>query len=152
MQRTVGPGQLAFSTLLNLPQNQPPEGSGVDISIWATAHLPLPLPNINLNLLSIDCCWVRGGVGGQLPRYWYWSRFCTRTVSCCGCTRYSISSNSRKFPESVHTMGRRRSFENAPRRIKCAVVSNILWYTNCYTIYDINCKNVPIAMYQRWQE
>ena len=45
------------------------------ISIWATAHLPLPQPNINPNLLSIDCCWVRGGVGGHLPRYWYWSNF-----------------------------------------------------------------------------
>ena len=20
-------------------------------------------------------CWVKGGVGGQLPRYWYWSKF-----------------------------------------------------------------------------
>ena len=27
-----------------------------------------PLTNIYLNLLSIDCCWVKGGVGGQLPR------------------------------------------------------------------------------------
>ena len=26
-----------------------------------------------ITLLSIDCCWVRGGVGGQLPRCWYWS-------------------------------------------------------------------------------
>ena len=26
-------------------------------------------PNINPNLLSIDCFWVREGVGGQLPRY-----------------------------------------------------------------------------------
>ena len=26
----------------------------------------------NINLLSIDYCWVRGGVGGQLPRYLYW--------------------------------------------------------------------------------
>ena len=34
----------------------------INISIWATAHLPLPQPNINLNLLSIDCCWVGGGV------------------------------------------------------------------------------------------
>ena len=25
-------------------------------------------------MLSIDCCWVRGGVGGQLPRYRYWSQ------------------------------------------------------------------------------
>ena len=33
-----------------------------------------PQPNINLNLLSIDCCWVWGGVGGQLSRYWYWSQ------------------------------------------------------------------------------
>ena len=41
----------------------------INISIWATVHQPLPLPNINLNLLSIDCCWVRGGVVGQLPRY-----------------------------------------------------------------------------------
>ena len=47
--------------------------SRINISIWETAHLPLPKPNINLNLLSIDCCWIRGGVGGQLPRYWYWS-------------------------------------------------------------------------------
>ena len=36
----------------------------INISIWATAQLPLPEPNINLN-----CCWVRGGVGGQLLRY-----------------------------------------------------------------------------------
>ena len=41
----------------------------INISIWATVHQPLPLPNINLNLLSIDSCWVRGGVVGQLPRY-----------------------------------------------------------------------------------
>ena len=41
----------------------------INISIWATAHLPLPKPNIDPNLISIDCCWVRGGVGGQLPRY-----------------------------------------------------------------------------------
>ena len=47
--------------------------SRINISIWETAHLPLPKPNINLNLLSIDCCWIRGGVDGQLPRYWYWS-------------------------------------------------------------------------------
>ena len=33
-----------------------------------------PQPNINPKFLSIDCCWVRGGVGGQLPRYWYWSQ------------------------------------------------------------------------------
>ena len=46
---------------------------GINISIWATAHLPLPQPNINPKLLSIDCCRVRGGVGGLLPRYWYWS-------------------------------------------------------------------------------
>ena len=26
-------------------------------------------------MLSIDCCWVRGGVGRQLLRYWYWSEF-----------------------------------------------------------------------------
>ena len=30
---------------------------------------PPPPPNINPNLSSIDCCQVRGGVGGQLPRY-----------------------------------------------------------------------------------
>ena len=46
---------------------------GINISIWATAHLPLPQPNINPKLLSIDCCWFRGEVGGLLPRYWYWS-------------------------------------------------------------------------------
>ena len=44
----------------------------INISIWATAHLPLPWPNINPSLLSIDYCWVRGGVGRQFPRYWYW--------------------------------------------------------------------------------
>ena len=27
----------------------------INISIWATAHLPLPYSNINLNLLSLDC-------------------------------------------------------------------------------------------------
>ena len=27
---------------------------------------PLPLPNINPNLLSVDCRWVKGGVGTQL--------------------------------------------------------------------------------------
>ena len=34
---------------------------------------PSPNPTFTPNLLSIDCCWVRGGVGGQLLRYWYWS-------------------------------------------------------------------------------
>ena len=27
--------------------------------------------------LTPDCCWVRGGVSGQFPRYWYWSE-----ISC----------------------------------------------------------------------
>ena len=43
-------------------------------SISVSGQLPT-YPNINPNLLSIDCCWVRGGVGGQFPRYWYWSQF-----------------------------------------------------------------------------
>ena len=59
-----GPGfivlqtQLAFS-LSSLEKKK----KGIKISIWATTHLPLPWPNIHPNLLSIDCCWVRGGVG-----------------------------------------------------------------------------------------
>ena len=26
-------------------------------------------PNSNPNLLSIDCCWIKGGVGAQFLRY-----------------------------------------------------------------------------------
>ena len=38
-------------------------------SISVSGQLPTyPSPN------SIDCRWVRGGVGRQLPRYWYWSQ------------------------------------------------------------------------------
>ena len=33
-------------------------------------HLPLPFPNINSSCLSVDCDWVRGGVGVKL----LWSR------------------------------------------------------------------------------
>ena len=29
----------------------------------------LPQPNIDPSLLSVDCCWVRGGVGAQLLKY-----------------------------------------------------------------------------------
>ena len=45
-------------------------------SITVSGQLPTypsPNPNINPKLLSIDCYWVNGGVGGQLPRYWCWS-------------------------------------------------------------------------------
>ena len=28
-----------------------------------------PKPTLNPNLLSVDCCWVKGGVGVQLLRY-----------------------------------------------------------------------------------
>ena len=28
----------------------------INISIWATAHLPLPWPNINPNMLLVDRC------------------------------------------------------------------------------------------------
>ena len=45
---------------------------------WGSAKEPLvtyPSPNPTLTLQSsIDCCWVRGGVGWQLFRYWYWSQ------------------------------------------------------------------------------
>ena len=45
-------------------------------SISVSGQLPTyPSPN------SIDCRWVRGGVGGQLPRYWYWSQ--SSMESCC---------------------------------------------------------------------
>ena len=30
---------------------------------------PTPQPNINPNLFSVDCCWVRGGVGAHFLRY-----------------------------------------------------------------------------------
>ena len=40
--------------------------------IWATMYLPLPWPNINLQLLSVDCCWVWGGVVEQSLTYWCW--------------------------------------------------------------------------------
>ena len=33
------------------------------LSIWASVHSPLPWLNINPHLLSVDCFWVRGGVG-----------------------------------------------------------------------------------------
>ena len=33
-----------------------------------TAHLPLPLANINTYLSLRAKCWLREGVGGQLPR------------------------------------------------------------------------------------
>ena len=44
-----------------------------NVSVYATARLTLPLPNINSNLSSVDCCWVTGGVGVLLLRYWHWS-------------------------------------------------------------------------------
>ena len=44
-------------------------------SLSVSGQLPTyPSPNPTL---TPDCCWVRGGVSGQLPRYWYWSE-----ISC----------------------------------------------------------------------
>ena len=34
---------------------------------------PSPNPTVTLNLLSVDCFWVREGVGGLLLRQWHWS-------------------------------------------------------------------------------
>ena len=55
--------------------------------LMSPGSLPLPWPNVNPDLLSVDCCWVRegvgalsndcywvgGGVGALLLRYWHWS-------------------------------------------------------------------------------
>ena len=41
-------------------------GGSISVSEQLPTY-PFPESNINPNLLSIDCCWVRGGVGGQLP-------------------------------------------------------------------------------------
>ena len=74
-----------YKQIMSAPQEmnrEQCEEYGINISIWATAHLPLP--NINFNLLPIDCCWVRGGVGEQLPRYWYWSRICIPMLAVKG--------------------------------------------------------------------
>ena len=38
------------------------------IHFWETAHLPLPKANINTYYSLRAKCWLRGGVGGQLPR------------------------------------------------------------------------------------
>ena len=38
------------------------EKKWIHVNIWATALPFFPLPNINPNLLSVDCCWFRGGV------------------------------------------------------------------------------------------
>ena len=48
-------------------------------SISVSGQLPTyhsPNPKLTLScyqLTIIACYWVRGGVGGQLPRHWYWS-------------------------------------------------------------------------------
>ena len=50
----------------------------INVSIWGTVHQPLP-PLIEKSLLlSVDCCWVRGGVGVQMLRYWQGSTVCKR--------------------------------------------------------------------------
>ena len=42
-------------------------------SISVSGQLPTyPSPNPTLTCYQLTDCWVRGGVGGQLPRYWYW--------------------------------------------------------------------------------
>lgn len=41
----------------------------INISILVNVHLPLPLPNIYPSLISVDCCWGRGGAVEQLLRY-----------------------------------------------------------------------------------
>ena len=33
---------------------------------------PSSPPKMNPNLSLVDCCWVKGGVSAQLPRYWLW--------------------------------------------------------------------------------
>ena len=40
---------------------------------------PSPNPTSYNKLVSYCYCWVRGGVGAQLPRYWHWSEYCSRT-------------------------------------------------------------------------
>ena len=35
---------------------------------WETAHLPLPSAYINTYLSLREKCWLKGGVGGQIPR------------------------------------------------------------------------------------
>ena len=40
---------------------------------WETAHLPLPSAYINTYLSLREKCWLKGGVGGQIPRIISWS-------------------------------------------------------------------------------
>ena len=45
---------------------------------WKSNKTRVQSKNCNrhfLNQYQYNCCWGRGGLGGQLPRYWYWSHF-----------------------------------------------------------------------------
>ena len=42
-------------------------------NLWVTAHLPLPWLNINTYFSLGAKLWLRGGVGGQLPRNLDWT-------------------------------------------------------------------------------
>ena len=54
----------------------------INVSIWATVNLPLPSPNINPSLLSVDCCWVRGGVGCSCCPTFF-PKFLLSNLTCC---------------------------------------------------------------------
>ena len=42
-------------------------------NFWVTAHLPLPWINNNISFSLGAKLWIRGGVGGQLPRNLSWT-------------------------------------------------------------------------------
>ena len=53
------------------------------LPFWRVFQLctyPSPNPTVTLTYYLIITCWVRGGVGVQLPRYWYWSNELNQTT------------------------------------------------------------------------
>ena len=73
------------------------EDDSIKRGFWGTDHLPLPWVN-NITYFSLWAkLWLRGGVGGQVPRNLNWSNHHYRNL----CFKMSLSSNvypARKLP------------------------------------------------------
>ena len=75
----VNPNQIAnircFALFFSdLTASAPKYGIKGSISVSGKLRTyPSPNPTVTLTYLLIMTCWVRGGVGAQFPRNWYWS-------------------------------------------------------------------------------
>ena len=77
----------------------------------------LDLAHVKFDVWNGPYCWVRGGVGAQLPRYWYWCRW---------------SIILQIFPRS--------SNKTAPRWLHSSLGRALLWYRSSYGFECFTCR------------